>query len=81
VSGVGAGEDDGAGGPDLWSPTGMHGGRRQEPDAGVAVLLVVPAEEPLAEGPGVLERAEPVGKPGRYLSVLNWASLYGLMLL
>ena len=36
----------------------MHGGRRHQPNAGVAMLAVVPGEEPLAEDTGVLEAAE-----------------------
>ena len=48
---------------------------RQQADAGVSVLGVVPAEEVLAEalGPPRCE-AKRSGKPGRYLRVLNCAS-------
>ena len=37
-----------------------------EPDAGVTVFIVVPAEEAGAVGLGVFEAAEPVGESGRY---------------
>ena len=36
----------------------MHIGGREHAQRGVAMLVVVPAEEALAEGPGVLGRAE-----------------------
>ena len=42
------------------------------------MLVVVPGEERLAEGAGVLEAAEASGKSGRYFSVLNWVSENGL---
>jgi hypothetical protein len=40
----------------------MHDGRRQKPQAAVAVLLVVPAEEDLPKGPAILDRSEPLRK-------------------
>jgi hypothetical protein len=43
-------------------------------DSGVPMLMGVPAEEPVAEHPGVLDAAEPIGKSGRYFRVLNCAS-------
>jgi len=49
--------------------------RGMEPDAGVTVLVVVPAEEPATEGMGVLVAAEAVGEGGRYFMVRNWLSL------
>ena len=55
--------------------------RGVQADAGTAVLVVVPAEEPGAEGVGVLEAAEPVGDSGRCLRVLSWLSEYRLSLL
>jgi len=39
-------------------PSLVHSGRRQQPDAGVAMLGVVPGEERLAESAGVFEAAE-----------------------
>jgi hypothetical protein len=39
----------------------VHHGRGEQTDAGVAMLVVVPREEPLAEGAGVLNAAEAVG--------------------
>jgi hypothetical protein len=44
-------------------------GGGQQPDPRVAMLEVVPAEEPLAEAAGVLQRAEPVGE-GRVVTLL-----------
>jgi len=46
-------------------------GSRVIGDAGVAMLVVVPAEEANAEAAGVLHAAKPLGESGRYLSVLN----------
>ena len=43
------------------------------------VLGVVPGEEDLAVGAGVLDRTKP-RREGRYFSVLNWASENGLSL-
>ena len=40
----------------------MHHFRRQQPDAGVMVLAVVPVEETAAKCPRVLDGAEPFGK-------------------
>jgi hypothetical protein len=45
---------------DLRRPAVVDIGRGQQPDPAVTVLEVVPAEEPLAERSGVLDRAEPV---------------------
>ena len=57
----------------------MHRGRSVQPDAGVAVFVVVVAEERLAEHAGVGQRTEPVRKH-RYFNVLNAASEWGLSL-
>jgi hypothetical protein len=54
-----------------------HGGR-EESQGTVVVLVVVPGEEDMAEGPSVLEGPEEVGKLGRYFIVLNWDSEKGL---
>ena len=40
----------------------VHVGGRVETQTGMVVLVVVPAEEALAEGASILERAEAVGK-------------------
>jgi len=50
-------------------------GRGVQPDPGVAVLVVVVAEERLAENASVSEGAEPVGEDRGYFIVLNWDSL------
>ena len=47
--------------------------KRRLADAGVAVLVVVPAEEPAAEGAGVLDGAEAVGEVGPVLEGLELA--------
>jgi hypothetical protein len=47
-------------------------------DPGVAMLMVVGGEEPLAERAGVGERPEPVREVGHILEGLNCASEYGL---
>ena len=43
----------------LVSTTKVHIGRRVKADTGVAVLVVVPAKETLAESTAILHRAEP----------------------
>ncbi len=43
---------------DGWGLAMMKRGRREEADAGVVVLFVVPVEEVDGEGTGVLDRAE-----------------------
>ena len=63
---------------DLGGGAVVHGGWGVEPDAGVAVFVVVVGEERLAERSGVLDRAEDPGNAGQYLRVLNPASEYGL---
>ena len=45
----------------------MNVGRREKPDPAVAMLRVVPGEEPGEEGPGILERAEAVRERGPVL--------------
>ena len=56
-------------------------GRGVQADPGVAVVIVVVAEERLAEDAGVSQGPEPVRKAGAYFIVLNCDSLYGLSLL
>jgi hypothetical protein len=80
VGGVGGGQDLGAGPVE---PSGVAvvdglGGHHRDP--GMAVLAVVPAEELLAERPGVLERAEPVGEARPVLQGLELALGIGLSL-
>ena len=65
------------GGQGLGTP-GLDGCGPAEP--AVAVLVVVPGEEVLAVRPGGFDRGEPGGEGGRYFSVLNCASEYGLSL-
>ncbi len=50
-------------------------GRRVVPDAGMAVVVVVPPEETSTEGVGVLVAAEAIGELRRYFRVRNWLSL------
>ena len=45
----------------------VHHGRRQQAEAGMTMLLVVPREELLTEGATVLNRAEALGKLGAVL--------------
>jgi len=44
------------------------------------MIAVVPGKEDPAEIERVLEAAEAIREGGRYLSVLNWLSEYGLSL-
>ena len=44
-------------------------GGREHANAGVAMVVVVPGEETVAEGVAVLGAAEAVGKSGRYFMV------------
>src|SRR5215213_7796701 len=64
VLGVGGGEHVSPPGPHHLGAAVVDVGGGMEPDAGVAVLVVVPAKEPAAEGVGVLEAAEPIGELG-----------------
>jgi len=81
VGGVGGVEHFGPVGLDGLGPAVVHIGGSVEPDTGVAVLVVIPGEEPAGEGMGILEGPETFGELGRYLRVLNGDSLYGLSLL
>jgi len=49
----------------------MHGGRGHQADPAVAMLAVVPVEEPLAVRAGVLDRAEPLREVGPVLQGLE----------
>ena len=75
TGGVGGGEDPVPAGDDAGrlASVDLRGG--EQGDAAVAVLVVVPAEEAAAVVPGFIAM-EPneAGKPGWYLTVLNWDS-------
>jgi hypothetical protein len=75
VLGIGGAEHVGSPGPHQLGAAVVDITRCMEPDAGVTVLVVVPAEEPAAEGVGVLVAAEASGNSGRYFMVRNWLSL------
>ena len=81
VGGVGAVERDGPVGVDLDRGAVVHRRRGVQPNAGVAVDVVVAIEERHAERVGILDRAEPAGNAGQYLRVLKLASENGLSLL
>jgi hypothetical protein len=51
--------------------------RRQQSQSRVAVLVVVPRKEDVAENAGVFDGTEAVGDSGRYFSVRNWLSECG----
>jgi hypothetical protein len=67
VGGVGSVEHDSPLGPDLFGPPVVDIGGGVEADPGVAVVGVIPAEEPPAERQGVLVAAEPLGELGPIL--------------
>jgi hypothetical protein len=58
-------------GADLRCSPAVDVGRGVVPDAGMTMVLVVPAEEATAEGAGVLQRAEAVGELGPVLEGLE----------
>jgi hypothetical protein len=64
VGGIGGVQDRVSHEGDLLGAAVVDVGGGQEPDPAMAMLAVVPAEEPLAEGPGVFDRAEPVREGG-----------------
>lgn len=68
---MGVGEDVGAGGPHGAGAAIVHVGGGVQPDPGVPVVVVVPAEEDLVERSGVLDGAEPVGEVGPVLEGLE----------
>lgn len=45
----------------------VQGGRSVQVDAGMAMFVVVPGEEPQAEGPGIPDRTEALRKFGAVL--------------
>ena len=65
---------------DLAGGAVVDAGGGVQPDAGVAVLVVVVGEELLGERAGVGQGPEALGKTGAYFSVLNAASENGLSL-
>ena len=71
---VGLVEHNRAVGSDLGSGAVVDRRGRVQPERGVTVLVVVGVEECGAERTGVVDRPEPLGNAGQYLSVLNWAS-------
>jgi hypothetical protein len=78
VGGVGALQHHGAGAGDRLGAVVVHVGRSEQADPRVAMLGVVPAEEALAKGAGVLDAAEPVGKGRVVLEGLELAFAVGL---
>ena len=74
VGGVGGGQDLGPGRADGADAVVVDVGGSVHPDPGVAVLVVVPAVEGLAEVAGAWIEPNRPGKLGRYFRVLNWAS-------
>jgi hypothetical protein len=74
VRGVGGGERFGPGGADLGGGAVVDRRRGVEPDAGMAVDMVVVIEELGAERPCIRDRAEAAGEGRAVLRVLNWAS-------
>jgi hypothetical protein len=74
------GEHGGALGHALLGQAEVHIVGREQPEAAMVMLGVVPGEEDVPVGPGVWERANRSGNAGRYFSVLNCASENGLSL-
>ena len=77
---VGAGKDGNALLTDTSGESVMHRCRRVQPEARVAMLVVVPREEVPAESAAIFDAPEAVGKFGRYFIVLNCDSENGLSL-
>jgi hypothetical protein len=73
--GGGGAEHLGAPGPHQLGAAIVNVGRGVEPDAGVAVLVVVPAEEPAAKACASWKPPKRSGNSGRYFMVRNWLSL------
>ena len=81
VGGVGGVEGDGTLGADLAGGAVVHRRWGVQPDAGVAVDVVVVIEERDAERAGVFDRAEPAGERRAVLEGLEVGFQYGLSLL
>jgi len=71
MGGVRVGEDASSRGNALTGEAVVDIVRRQETDAAVAVLAVVPVEERAAVGAGVLPRAEALWKVGPVLALAS----------
>ena len=78
---VGVAEDQGAGGVHLPGLAAVHDVRREQAEAGVAVMMVVGAKNSAQNARASARLANVPGKLGQYFRVLNWLSLYGLSLL
>jgi hypothetical protein len=78
VGGVGAGQDHGPRLADPGSTAVVDVGGRVVADAGVTVLVVVPAKAAFAEGPRVLQRSEPFRELGPVLERLELGLRVGL---
>ncbi len=70
MSGAGSLEDADPLELDMVSASEMNGGWCMEADARMAVVEVVPPEEPSAEPAAIFEGAETVRNPGRYFADL-----------
>src|SRR3546814_25750 len=77
--GVGGIEDDLAGGSDLVGAAVVNVGGGVEPDAGVAVVVVVVLEERVAERPGVVEAGEALRERRRVLQRLELGFAEGVV--
>ena len=78
--GVGGGQHLSAGLVELSGVAVVDRLRGHHRDPRVAMRWVVPAEELLAEHPGVWIEPNRAGTPGRYVNVVTWLWEYGLSL-
>ena len=79
MAGVGGGEDGGAGGVDLLGLAGVYDVGGEQPEAGVAVMVVVGVEELGAERAGVLDRGEGGGEARAVLQGLELRFAVGVV--
>jgi hypothetical protein len=79
MGGIGAVEHVGAGAGDGFGATLVHIGWGEQRDPAVVVLVVIPAEEVLAEGAGVVDRAEPGGEGRVVFEGLELAFAVGIV--
>ena len=63
---------------DVFRLTIVNRRRRQQADAGMTVLVVVPRKKTLTESTTVLDAPQAVRNSGRYFMVRNWLSEKGL---